>query len=328
MRLLGELLGETLRVHAGDQLFEAVERVRTLAKTARAEGHPDFPRWRRSSRNCRPIWTIPRARLHALPEPGQRRGAASSHSPPRAYLADPGASAQPGSCRETFARLVAAGITPDRLYEAVSTLRIELVLTAHPTEVSRRTLIHKYNRLATLLAARDRTDLTIPERGDVTDALRREIVSAWETDEVRHDRPTPLDEVRGGLVVFEQSLWDALPGFLRSVDAALIAVVTGRELPLEAAPIRFGSWMGGDRDGNPNVTPEVTRKACLLARWQAADLYLGEIVALRDDICLALRPNTRACRHVREPYAELLRVCGASACAARRVNGSSVAAGG
>src|SRR6185295_4896513 len=226
----------------------------------------------------------------------------------RAYLADPASRPQAGSCQETFERLVAAGIAPGELFEAVCTLRIELVLTAHPTEVSRRTLIHKYNRIAALLADRDHDDLTVPERDAVTDALRREVVSAWETDEIRHDRPQPLDEVRGGLIVFEQSLWHAVPAFLRSVDDAL-RQVTGHPLPLDVAPIRFGSWIGGDRDGNPNVTPEVTRKACLLARWQAADLYLAEINALRDELSM-----TRATDDVmaiageaREPYRELLR---------------------
>src|SRR5204862_2683765 len=139
----------------------------------------------------------------------------------------------------------------------------ELVLTAHPTEVSRRTLLHKYNRVAQLLAERDHVDLTVDERDRVIESLRREIMAAWDTDEVRHERPSPLDEVRSGLVVFEQSLWDAVPRYVRSVDRALHSA-TGRDLALEAGPVRFGSWMGGDRDGNPNVTPEVTRQACLL----------------------------------------------------------------
>src|SRR5688572_32974633 len=120
-------------------------------------------------------------------------------------------------------------------------------------------MIHKYNRIASLLAANDRPDLTFPERDEVNAALRREIETAWETDEVRDQRPTPLDEVRSGLIVFEQSVWQAMPAFLREVDRALVAA-TGRGLPLEATPVSFGSWIGGDRDGNPSVTPEVTVK--------------------------------------------------------------------
>ena len=81
---------------------------------------------------------------------------------------------------------------------------------------------------------------------------------------MRHQRLTPLDEVKGGLIVFEQSLWNALPRFLRERRRALIAA-TGQGLPLEASPVRFGSWIGGDRDGNPNVTPEVTERRAALA---------------------------------------------------------------
>jgi phosphoenolpyruvate carboxylase len=226
----------------------------------------------------------------------------------RQYRQHAGASPQRGSCEETFARLVKSGITADALYDALCTLRIELVLTAHPTEVSRRTLIHKYNRIATRLGERDRLDLTVPERDELTDALRREIASIWQTDEVRHQKLTPIDEVRSGLIVFEQSLWQAIPKYVREVDRALHAA-TGRTLPLESAPVRFGSWMGGDRDGNPNVTPDVTKEACLLNRWVAVELYLKEVVALREE--LSMTSVSEALRErvgdAREPYRVLLR---------------------
>jgi phosphoenolpyruvate carboxylase len=309
VRLLGKLLGETLRTHGGAGLFETVERVRMLSKASRADAEEGTFNELASLLSELPVESatpLARAFAHFL----NLANVAEQHHRirrRRAYLADPTSPPQPGSCRETFARLGAA-IGPQDLFDAVCRLRIELVLTAHPTEVSRRTLIHKYNRVANLLAARDHVDLTIPEREEVLDALRREIVSAWETDEVRHDRPTPLDEVRGGLIVFEQSLWQAVPAFLRSVDAEL-RQVSGRSLPLEVAPLRFGSWIGGDRDGNPNVTPKVTRNACLLARWQAADLYLPEINALRDELSMsrASRELTERTGETHEPYRVLLR---------------------
>ena len=309
VRLLGELLGDTLRAHGGETLFETVERVRSLSKAARAGGESAFGELS-SLLATLPVESatpLARAFAHFL----NLANVAEQHHRirrRRAYLADPASRPQAGSCQETFERLVAAGIAPGDLFDAVCRLRIELVLTAHPTEVSRRTLIHKYNRVAQLLAERDHVDLTIPEREEVTEALRREIVSAWETDEVRHDRPSPLDEVRGGMIVFEQSLWHAVPVFLRSVDAALRRVA-GRELPLDVAPVRFGSWIGGDRDGNPNVTPEVTRKACLLARWQAADLYLVEVNALRDELSMSRgSPELAAATDdANEPYRALLR---------------------
>jgi phosphoenolpyruvate carboxylase len=186
-------------------------------------------------------------------------------------------------------------------------VQIELVLTAHPTEIARRTLVQKYNRMAGALAALDREDLTLPERDDVQSTLEREIMSAWGSGDVRRERPSPLDEVRSGLIVFEESLWHAVPRYLRGVDHALRAS-TGRGLPLTATPIRFGSWIGGDRDGNPSVTPQITRRACLLPRWMAADLYLREIDALRDELSIgSASPALKAAASSPEPYRELLR---------------------
>jgi phosphoenolpyruvate carboxylase len=308
VRLLGELLGDTLRARLGQAFFDTVEHVRALAKASRNDdtGFHELA----ALLAALPVDSaIPLARAftHFL----NLANVAEQHHRirrRRTYLRDRAASPQRGSCDETFSRLVADGVTPDRLYDAVRALRIELVLTSHPTEVSRRTLIHKYNRIAALLARRDHVDLTIPEQEEVTASLRREIEAAWDTDEVRQERPTPLDEVRSGLIVFEQSLWHALPQYLRSVDRALRRI-TGRELPLDVAPLRFGSWIGGDRDGNPNVTPEVTRKACLLSRWVAADLYLKEVDALRDELSMTCASAALVARSgsAREPYRELLR---------------------
>jgi phosphoenolpyruvate carboxylase len=309
VRLLGELLGETLREHEGARLLETVERVRAVAKTSRARADRDFQALATELGQLPVDAAIPLARAftHFL----NLANVAEQHHRirrRRAYLRDPGSRPQRGSPDETLARLVRQGVSPDTLHEAVCALQIELVLTAHPTEVSRRTLIHKHNRVAALLAESDRSDLTVPERADLHAAIRREILSAWVTDEVRHQRLTPIDEVKGGLIVFEQSLWNALPRFLRSVDRAL-SVATGKPLPLESAPVRFGSWIGGDRDGNPHVTPDVTRRATLLARWVATELYLKEVVALRDE--LSMTNATAALRarvgDVREPYRELLR---------------------
>ena len=115
---------------------------------------------------------------------------------------------------------------------------------------------------------------------------------------------SPLDEVRGALAVFEQTLWEALPRFVRQIDRAL-----GEPLPLDAAPLRFGSWIGGDRDGNPNVTPEITRKATWMARWVAADLYAREIEALRAELSMASASDElrAVVGDSAEPYRALLR---------------------
>ncbi|MDX1584462.1 MAG: phosphoenolpyruvate carboxylase, partial [Thermoanaerobaculia bacterium] len=163
-------------------------------------------------------------------------------------------------------------------------------------------------RIADLLSDRDRNDLTIPEREHLDEELRRSVQAQWETEEVRRERPSPIYEARGGLLIFEQSLWNAIPRYLRSLDHALVDV-TGRGLPLEVAPIRFGSWMGGDRDGNPNVTADVTWRTCLRARWIACDLYLREIRLLREE--LSMNSGNERLREMsggsREPYRTVLR---------------------
>jgi phosphoenolpyruvate carboxylase len=212
------------------------------------------------------------------------------------------------SCSDAIAKMIAAGIDPARVHEIASAQHVEFVLTAHPTQVVRRTLLQRYNRIADSLRSGDRKDLTPDEQDAVRSQLRRDISTVWHTDELHRSRPTPTDEVRGGLAVLEQSLWHAVPRFLRRFDSALQSQ-TGRGLPIDASPIRFGSWMGGDRDGNPNVTSKVTREAVFLCRWTAAKLLHDEVDALCQELSMdtatdALRERAGADR---EPYRALLR---------------------
>ena len=309
VRLLGNLLGEVLREQAAAGLFGEVESVRRRAKRARVGDAGELESLARDLARSPVKLSLPLARAFsqflnlaniAEQHPRVRRR--------RAYSIDPKATAQPASCEASFRELIDAGVTPDELHRAVGSLRIELVLTAHPTEVARRTLLQKFNRIAGLLAQRDRPDLTVPERDELIEGLRREIHAIWETEEVRHVRPTPIDEAKRGFVVVEQALWRSVPRFVRNVDRALLAL-TGRGLPADAAPVRFGSWMGGDRDGNPNVTPEVTEEVCLLARWVAADRLEREVHALRDELSMveAGRELRARAGEAREPYRAFLR---------------------
>ena len=309
VRLLGELLGETLRRQEGQAIYDTVERVRALSKKARGGSEADFATLTRILEQMPIEEAVPVARAfsHFL----NLANIAEQHHRIRRrrdYQTNPDAPPQIGSCDETFGRLIAAGVPPDRLYDAVARLQVQLVFTAHPTEVTRRTLLQKFGRIADLLAMRDHGDLTPPERDELVDGLRIEIAAAWETSEIRPERPSPVDEVRSGLAVFEQSVWDALPRFLRSLNAALVKH-TGRGLPPDRSPISFGSWIGGDRDGNPAVTALVTATAVLLARWQAATLYLHEIDALRLE--LSMRDGsaelTERAGGAAEPYRAVLR---------------------
>ena len=309
VRLLGGLLGDTLRAREGDAFFERVEEVRAIAKRAHEGERGQFDRLADLLRGLPLASAVPVARAFAhfltLANIAEQHHRVRRR---REYARAPERQPQPGSCEETFPRLLASGVEPSALAAAVAALRIELVLTAHPTEIARRTSMQAQRRIADTLAVRDRTDLTTAERDGAIETLRREIAIVWQTDEGRNRPVTPLDEVRAGLVVFEQSLWDALPQYLRMLDRALGAS-TGEALALDAAPMTFGSWIGGDRDGNPTVTPEVTRQATWLARWMAAHLYLGEVIALRRELSLASASEELRARvpDAPEPYRALLR---------------------
>jgi len=309
VRLLGELLGDVLRQHEGEELFLQVEQVREAAKRARSSD-VDLESVGRllHSLPMASALTVARAFAHFL----SLANIAEQHHRERRrrdHARDPQGRPQRGSCAETFARLRAEGVSAEGLAAAIEAMHVELVFTAHPTEIARRTVTQQRHRIANLLTVRDRSDLTPSERDDVLAALHREISTAWQTDEVRRERVTPQDEVRAGLVIFEQSLWDVVPEYLNAVDRAL-AETTGMRLPAHVTPIRFGSWIGGDRDGNPRITPEVTRQAIWLARWQAADLYLREVVALRAELPLMATSASDELRarvgSAREPYRAIL----------------------
>jgi phosphoenolpyruvate carboxylase len=326
VHLLGDILGQTLKERAGEDLLQTVERVRALAKARRQSRPADVDDLGKLLRSMPVADAVPVARAfsHFL----TLANIAEQHHRVRRrreYLRDPSAGPQQGSFKATFTGLRDRGIAPAAIHKAVSSLQIGLVLTAHPTTITRRTLAHKQRRIADLLAQEDRPDLTAPERDEVLAGLRREITAMWDTDEIRADRPTPVEETISGLAVFEGSLWDAVPRYLRALDAAL-RDATGRPLALDAAPIRFGSWMGGDADGNPTITPDVTRKACLVSRWMAADLYEREIGTLQLELSVTranqeLRERTGGAR---EPYRAVLRELRQKLRATRRSLGAAL----
>lgn len=306
VHLLGELLGQTIRSQYGQAFLDKVELIRQGAKAAR----------RGSAEGARQL----AAALDGLGEdellPVARAFnqflnlaniAEQYHRIRRRGPKEP----QPFEQRvlgELLGRLRKAGVESAELARQVAQLDIELVLTAHPTEVARRTLIQKYDAMAAQLAAKDHTDLLPEEREQVDTRLRRLVAEAWHTDEIRRTRPTPVDEAKWGFAVIEHSLWHAVPDFLRHVDETLQSC-TGQRLPLEAAPIRFASWMGGDRDGNPNVTAAITREVLLLARWMAADLYLRDVDSLAADLSMqqASEELLAETGEVAEPYRALLK---------------------
>lgn len=288
-RLLGSLLDDCLRIEVGEDLFEKIKRIRTLADCAQklnSSHDKDAGRYL-AQKMAEELFALPLEEalpiLRAYGHYTNLTSIAEQHHSVRTTRMD---GVLVKTYDEVMHDLLESGVSEEMLYDAVTQQHVEIVLTAHPTQVNRRTLQHKHTRIATLLAQNDRQDLTQEERDHAIEELIREITSLWQTDELRRRKPTPLDEARGGLHIVDQSLWSSLPKLLRRISSSL-KKHTGRELPIDACPVRFGSWMGGDRDGNPNVTAKTTLDTACLSRWMAADLYLKEIDALRFELSMS-----------------------------------------
>ncbi|KAL6190250.1 hypothetical protein ACLB2K_036648 [Fragaria x ananassa] len=287
-KMLGNLLLEVLQREAGVQMRDKVDRNRILAQSAcnmRMAGIDDTAELLEkqlvseiSKMSTEEALTLARAFSHYL----NLMGIAEVHHRVRRQKKVASLSK---SCDDIFNQLRQGGVPPDQLYDTVCKQEVEIVLTAHPTQINRRTLQYKHLRLSNLLDYRDRHDLTSEDRDMVIEDLVREITSIWQTDELRRHKPTPVDEARAGLNIVEQSLWKAVPHYLRRVSTAL-KKHTGKPLPLTCTPIRFGSWMGGDRDGNPNVTAKVTKDVSLLSRWMTIDLYIREVDSLSFELSM------------------------------------------
>ncbi|HLV78295.1 MAG TPA: phosphoenolpyruvate carboxylase [Marinobacter sp.] len=282
VRLMGELLGQSILQQPGRAYFDLIEQIRAAAKSDRRQESGSGQRLETLLRQLSDDELVPVTRafnqfLNLANLAEQYHGIRRKQGHSSDLMVE--------SLSEVFERLKAGGVDPGELHRRVAELRVEFVLTAHPTEIARRTLILKYDEMSECLARLDHDDLLPSEQTEITGRLAQLIAEAWHTDEIRHERPTAVDEAKWGFAVIENSLWLALPGFLRSLDAAL-EEATGQGLPLGAAPVQVASWMGGDRDGNPNVTHEVTREVFLLGRWMAADLYLRDIQSLRAELSM------------------------------------------
>ncbi|KAG6712659.1 hypothetical protein I3842_05G113200 [Carya illinoinensis] len=285
-KLLGSLLNDVLQREVGGKFMEKVERNRTLAQSAcnmRMAGIEDMAELLEkqlaseiSKMTLEEALTLARAFSHYL----NLMGIAETHHRVRKVRNVVPLSK---SCDDIFNQLVQGGVPPDELYETVCKQEVEIVLTAHPTQINRRTLQYKHIRIAHLLDYNDRSDLAFEDREMLIEDLVREITSIWQTDELRRYKPTPVEEAKAGKLL--ESLWKAVPHYLRRVSNAL-KKHTGRPLPLTCTPIKFGSWMGGDRDGNPNVTAKVTKDVSLLSRWMAIDLYIREADSIRFELSM------------------------------------------
>jgi phosphoenolpyruvate carboxylase len=291
VRSLGRLLGAVIREQEGDALFHAVEALRLLAIEHRENepdgttGNLDDDLMQRAEGivaglDVHDAYGLTKAfsiyfELTNLAETAHRRRRRrarqlATDEPP-----------EPGSLAGTLQRLAAAGLDRPALLELLERVLVVPVFTAHPTEVARRTVLFKRRRIAAALEALDRLPLTAVEAAAQEAWITADITTLWQTDEVRRRRPSVVDEVRMGLDYYADVLIDTVPDVYAEMSAAFGAL-DGVDTPARELPrtVRFGSWIGGDRDGNPHVTPEVTRAALQLARETVLDHYLRSLEAL------------------------------------------------
>lgn len=290
IRILGEHLGQVIATAEGKACFDQVEGLRLKGKAAQ-EGDP------LARADMAAAFSAASDRLLLIQARALNHFLNLVNIAEQDFTASPeGLASQPypNPVVDVLARIQTEGWPPERMQQAVDQLSIELVMTAHPTEVTRRTMIHKYGLLAGEL-----------EHIEQSVRVAELISQVWHTEEIRAERPSPIDEARWGLAVIENSLWVAVPQFMRHYEQQLLAA--GLQVPQAHAPLRFSSWMGGDRDGNPRVTSAVTEQVLLLNRWQAAELFAQSFDALAAE--LSMHACTAALRalvgNAAEPYRAL-----------------------
>jgi phosphoenolpyruvate carboxylase len=283
VRSLGMLLGEVIREQAGERLYALEEQLRQMAirrREADAEGR---------HAEAQSLMDEALASVHALDlvdgfhltrafafyfdlinlaETNHRkRRRQSARLTAGNYVAR-------GTIRGVLRAMRTAGISAEDALDFLKRIQVTPVFTAHPTEVARRSVLYKRRRIAALLEDVDRIPVPDEDLVHLEAALTAEITALWQTDEVRTRRPTVNDEVKMGLDTYNASIFETLPVLYQEVSAAL-ADEYGMHLDLTVLPLllTFGSWIGGDRDGNPFVTPQVTRESIAAARAFVLEYY-------------------------------------------------------
>ncbi len=297
VRSLGTLLGEVLREQAGDEVFDLVEQLRKLAIERRdADFHHDTATANSKLQQAlflvhglssETAYLLARAfgfyfELINLAETNHRK---------RRRLATNLDSTKPpqrGSLQGTLRRMRESGYTANEAMELLGRVCVTPVFTAHPTEVARRSVMFKRQRIAQLLEELDRIPNTEVEVERLERDVLTEITALWQTDDVRSERPAVRDEVRMALDYYDAAIFDTVPALYREVSLA-VEKEYGLRLGVTELPtlLRFGSWIGGDRDGNPYVTPEVTRESLSMSRALLEKHYRGRLAEALQQIAVS-----------------------------------------
>ena len=285
IRRLGHQLGNTLVRQHGESLLDAVERVRMLTRNLRDQGsnedvtaelHELF-----DDTDVAHAILLVRAftvyfHLANVAEQVHRIEDLNSGSPNFA-----------NQFEETVQALTDSGIAPPEISNLVARAELRPVFTAHPTEASRRAILDKLAMVSRLIEQRSESRRTEADRRRIDRRIEELVEAIWQTDELRHVRPEPLDEARAVLYYLDLTVREAIPELLDEMQAALRSI--GQALPTDRVPIRFGSWVGGDRDGNPNVSPATTDLVLGLQRRRALEILVDEVGALGHELSISTR---------------------------------------
>ena len=284
VRHLGNILGKVIKKQEGSNFFNLVEKIRLLSKAnvANKSRKEPFKKILREVNKLSPqsLFKLTRAFNHFMNFYNLAESIDASRTLDQYENIKSNKKFQNIFIEEIFENFFKnKKISNNKIYNIAKSLNIGIVLTAHPTEVKRRTLIQKYHTLTEILEQRILLN-NYPSKLKILDKkLYDEITIIWNTDEIKRSRPTPPEEARWGLAIIEDSLWDTIPKVYRRLNQ-IFEKNMGKGLPKNFNPIEFGSWMGGDRDGNPFVTSEVTKRVILLSRWEAAKLYEKSLTKL------------------------------------------------
>jgi phosphoenolpyruvate carboxylase len=312
VRSLGVLLGRVLKEQGGEKLFGDVERLRELLIRHREgiEERRDTAGLMRAAQELVSGLALPEAHrvtkafaiyfeLTNLAETNHRKRRR------RASLLDSSRPPLPGSFRGTLLRMKEAGVSFEQALDLLQRIEITPVFTAHPTEVARRTVLFARGRIAREIERLDQLPLSESYAAKREAAIAAEVTALWQTDEVRRKQPTVADEIRMGLDYYKVSLLETVPRLYEELAKAFSTVY---EVEIEARElcrvIAFGSWIGGDRDGNPFVTPDCTAEALEMARNLILDFYLAQLDLLypRLSISVLQAPISPELRGALESY--------------------------
>lgn len=285
VRFLGNILGEVLVHQGGNELLEIVEKIRETSKSLRSVFLPElFADFKRIVSTLDPDnrHQVIRAfaiyfQLVNIAEQNHRIRRK------RDYERSAGESVQPGSIESAVQDLKERNFTYEEVQEILESLSLELVMTAHPTEAMRRAILDIHKRISEDVMLLDNPTLTFREREQLREKLLNEVITLWQTDELRDRKPTVLDEVRNGMYYFHETLFHILPEVYQELERCLSKYYPGSDWHVPTY-LRFGSWIGGDRDGNPSVTADVTWKTLEMQRKLAIREYQRILTGLMKNL--------------------------------------------